>query len=981
MDRVAPTERHAFKHNNQTVYEWDQAFSEVNIYIQVPQGVRAKQLDVGITSTHLAVGIRGNPPYLDKDLGGAVKVSESVWTLEDSTLHISLAKAEGGATWAAALAGHELGLQQVQGDQKRLMLERFQAEHPGFDFSSAEFTGSVPDPRTFLSLSAAGGALGYVTSAAPPRRSSFFRTAVVAHAAAALGTPPGVGLILTAPTHARSNGSSSSSLCGSASSSSKRLPRLPGPRPLARGLRCRVLAVSAPQRYVSGGHPAAAGSKAEGSPASGLGAVAVKVVGVGTRGASALNKLVQHGKGQLDALQVAGAELWCVDIDRKVADSVPGAQVAVVPKEGASSPSQGGPLSAEALMDIVGRGASDAGGRGNIGSGDGGLAFVVAPAAAVPGGPQVVIQLVTALRAAGHFTVVALTNPFGFEGAAKAEQAAGLVAALRSSAHLVAVTEQEVLMQAFGDSQLTVAEATDIADNALEHTVRSILQAVQAQEVLKGLRGALMWHGRDLRHFRRLLAPPLQQLLTGGGTAAVPGSQGASSTPSEPAAGSVAVLGRGLAAMPAEVAHQMGGAKALMHLASDAVRAAAESPFLDGALEASAGVLCCLTLPPAGLQVQPQHVRMAVQAAAGALRDVTGPGSDEFVMCAEERMGDAAASNSGKVEVEATLLVLRHCGPPTTTAAAPAASAVEVPGNPDRGPAQNTLPAPGITAGSAQQQQQQRHGRPPTQLPPQPQRLPASTWNALSALAGGSAATARSGGVVKAGATPVSPPTGSPTGPGTPAVKGGARKGPLGSSAPAESSPRQSQQEQQQPRHAQQPPQRGPQQQQQPASKEDSSRPGSPGSNFFQGNPPPAQSRPQQAQQRQPQRQQRAEPAQQPPSPAQQPRVTVGDYLADSLTAQSLDLPPAAARWRQAQRTADQHKLIVWEVDEVEPWEEDAEEEGEEEAGLAGLLKGAGRRLRPVSERRVNLRERMSGILMQDREEAWQQEEEERGGQ
>ncbi len=65
MDRVAPTERHAFKHNNQTVYEWDQAFSEVNIYIQVPQGVRAKQLDVGITSTHLAVGIRGNPPYLD----------------------------------------------------------------------------------------------------------------------------------------------------------------------------------------------------------------------------------------------------------------------------------------------------------------------------------------------------------------------------------------------------------------------------------------------------------------------------------------------------------------------------------------------------------------------------------------------------------------------------------------------------------------------------------------------------------------------------------------------------------------------------------------------------------------------------------------------------------------------------------------------------------------------------------------------------
>ncbi len=32
--------------------------------------------------------------------------------------------------------------------------------------------------------------------------------------------------------------------------------------------------------------------------------------------------------------------------------------------------------------------------------------------------------------------------------------------------------------------------------------------------MLKSSRGALMWHGRDLRHFKRILAPPLQQLLT-----------------------------------------------------------------------------------------------------------------------------------------------------------------------------------------------------------------------------------------------------------------------------------------------------------------------------------------------------------------------------------------------------------------------------------------------------------------------------------
>lgn len=139
-----------------------------------------------------------------------------------------------------------------------------------------------------------------------------------------------------------------------------------------------------------------------------------------------------------------------------------------------------------------------------------------------------------------------------FPGCTPHLQAAELVAALRQTAHMVAVMEQDVLMQAFGDSQvgvgllltgssvvtclghataaeqspprsiwtkspvvavsdvrrhhlalcaaqrdarlliavgpagplqMTVAEATEIADNALEHSVRSILQAVQVRVV------------------------------------------------------------------------------------------------------------------------------------------------------------------------------------------------------------------------------------------------------------------------------------------------------------------------------------------------------------------------------------------------------------------------------------------------------------------------------------------------------------------
>lgn len=150
-EKLAPSERHKYWHGGRVIYEWDQSISDVNIYLKVPPGVRGKDLQVDINPRHLAVGIRGNPPYLDRDLGGAIKPSESYWTLEDSCLHLELTKAEEAGTWASALAGHELAAADQQADQKRLLLERFQKEHPGFDFSGAEFTGgSVPDPRTFM---------------------------------------------------------------------------------------------------------------------------------------------------------------------------------------------------------------------------------------------------------------------------------------------------------------------------------------------------------------------------------------------------------------------------------------------------------------------------------------------------------------------------------------------------------------------------------------------------------------------------------------------------------------------------------------------------------------------------------------------------------------------------------------------------------------------------------------------------------------
>jgi len=67
-----------------------QSFQEVNIYVKVPPGTKSKQLYCEISNTHLRFGLVNNPPYLDKDLAGTVK--EPLWTLEDSTLHITLQK-------------------------------------------------------------------------------------------------------------------------------------------------------------------------------------------------------------------------------------------------------------------------------------------------------------------------------------------------------------------------------------------------------------------------------------------------------------------------------------------------------------------------------------------------------------------------------------------------------------------------------------------------------------------------------------------------------------------------------------------------------------------------------------------------------------------------------------------------------------------------------------------------------------------------
>ncbi|CAA0823665.1 HSP20-like chaperones superfamily protein [Striga hermonthica] len=60
-------------------------------------------------------------------------------------------KRDKGQTWSSPIVGQgHLDPYTTDLEQKRLMLQMFQEENPGFDFSQAQFSGGCPDPWTFM---------------------------------------------------------------------------------------------------------------------------------------------------------------------------------------------------------------------------------------------------------------------------------------------------------------------------------------------------------------------------------------------------------------------------------------------------------------------------------------------------------------------------------------------------------------------------------------------------------------------------------------------------------------------------------------------------------------------------------------------------------------------------------------------------------------------------------------------------------------
>lgn len=126
--------------------QWSQTIEDVTIEIDVPAGIKSKEIKCDINIDNIIVIVH-NSTILQGKLYGIIVKDYSLWTLEDNKLlHIVLQKCERNASncWKSLLANNEYPVDPLtfQEMEKKLTLERFQNENPGMDFSKAEMTGN-----------------------------------------------------------------------------------------------------------------------------------------------------------------------------------------------------------------------------------------------------------------------------------------------------------------------------------------------------------------------------------------------------------------------------------------------------------------------------------------------------------------------------------------------------------------------------------------------------------------------------------------------------------------------------------------------------------------------------------------------------------------------------------------------------------------------------------------------------------------------
>lgn len=137
---------------------WYQTVEEIVVNVNVEEGTRGRDIRVNIKPNHITCTVKGEILFAETLFRGVV-VDESTWSVEDKKfLRIFLIKSskkKEDACWSSLFEGGEYTVDPFTKDQmqKKLTLERFQIENPGFDFSSADISGNYEDGGPYLDFS------------------------------------------------------------------------------------------------------------------------------------------------------------------------------------------------------------------------------------------------------------------------------------------------------------------------------------------------------------------------------------------------------------------------------------------------------------------------------------------------------------------------------------------------------------------------------------------------------------------------------------------------------------------------------------------------------------------------------------------------------------------------------------------------------------------------------------------------------------
>ena len=158
-----------------SLYEWEQSPEDVTLFVNVPAGIKARDVTCTIHAQSIRVSCGEQPALVEGALEGAVDVDGSSWTMEGGIIEVSLEKRRAGAKWSVAIVGHgDLVQGRITSAADAEAFSALEQEFAALEQKMCDLDGTVappPPPSAGGADAAPAPALAPVADAPPPSSS------------------------------------------------------------------------------------------------------------------------------------------------------------------------------------------------------------------------------------------------------------------------------------------------------------------------------------------------------------------------------------------------------------------------------------------------------------------------------------------------------------------------------------------------------------------------------------------------------------------------------------------------------------------------------------------------------------------------------------------------------------------------------------------------------------------------------------------